>query len=73
MARYKVDMLRWGFHQARYYDIYTVARDVFDALVKSARWTHDAPVIIKLIRVDPITREPKALLGVYKEDGGMYE
>lgn len=73
MARYKVEMLRWGFKHSRYYDIYDVAKDVYDALVKSAKWTHDAPLIIKLIRVDSTNGEPQALLGVYKEDGGCYE
>lgn len=73
MAKYKVEMLRWGMHQTCYYDIYTVARDVFDALVKSAKWTHDSPIIIKLSRVDSMTREPVALLGVYKEDGVEFE
>ena len=69
MAKYKVEMTRWGVTETRYYDIYNVARDIFDALVKYAKWTHDYPIILKLVRVDSIDKEPIALLGVYRYEG----
>ena len=73
MAKYKIEMVRWGVADRKYYDSYDRAKADYDGLVKYAKWTHEFPILIKLIRVDPIDRVPIALLGVYRYDGVEFE
>ena len=73
MAKYKVEMLRWGVMDWKYYDSYDRAKADYEGLLKYAKWTHDFPIIIKIMRVDPMTREPISLLGVYKDMGVEFE
>lgn len=69
MAKYKVEMDRCGVMHWKYYDSYDRAKKDYDGLLTYAKWTHDYPLIIKLMRVDPMTREAISLLGVYKDLG----